>query len=80
MKMAEMTKPLKFCARDENGFSSEEMIFDNLNWIETKKICRMFICALQSNETFRWLETVPAFVHCKENTVQRYFQCAHVDH
>lgn len=47
MKMAEMTKPLKFCARDENRFSSEEMIFDNLNWIETKKSagCLFVLCS-----------------------------------
>lgn len=34
MKMAKMTKPLKFCAREENHQSDD---FDNLRWTETKK-------------------------------------------
>lgn len=37
MKMAKMTKPLKFCAREEKNVFHQSDDFDNLHWIEANK-------------------------------------------
>lgn len=79
MKTAKMTKPLKFCAREENVFHQSDD-FDNLHWIETKESIREIlpdICVLQKDITAD--EKHALVMHCKGNMAQPYFGCEHVN-
>lgn len=60
MKTAKMTKPLKFCAREENVFHQSDG-FDNLHWIETKESIHEIlpdICVVQKNITSKQMKNM----------------------